>query len=393
MLIHFRDKMEIGKPEMNIGLDRIYAAESRICKIDGENGRLYYRGYPIDVLAERSNFEEVSYLLVYGKLPSIEELSRFRKELREERNLSSGTINMISQMSKRNAHPMHILSATVASIASEDVDINDRSDGAELRRSVKLIAKMASIVATIGRYIGGEEYQAPDPELPHAANFLYMLTGKSPDSFQAKIIDLMFMLQAEHSTNASTFAALVTSSTLADMYMSISSGINALSGVLHGGADEAALKMMKSIGKPENANEYIENALASKQKIMGFGHRVYKAYDPRAKILRKYMEELEGHSNPDSKTLTDIALEIERIMAAKKLGEAKGIWPNIDFFTGPVYTAVGMPGYLFTPVFAASRISGWCAHIIEYRKNNRLIRPLEYYSGEIGIEYMPIEKR
>ncbi len=383
--------VEAEKPHISSGLEGVYIAESSICKVDGQNGRLYYRGYSIDVLSSNSNFAEVCYLLLNGKLPSSAEFSDFNRQLVEARDLPEGVVNIIKEMSKKS-HPMDILRTAVSSLSAYDAETADQSPEANLRKSIRIISKMSSIVATIGRINAGGSYVAPDKSLSHEENFLYMLNAKKPDKRQVDIMRDMFIIHAEHSSNASTFGTMVAGSTLADIYSAITSGISVLKGPLHGGADEAALRMMKAIGSPDNTEAYIDSALAGKQKIMGFGHRVYKAYDPRAKIIKAYLESLQLDASAEVKTYTAIALRAEKMMV-EKLSQSHGIWPNVDFFAGPVYVAAGVPPELFTPIFAASRSPGWCAHMLEYWKNNKLFRPLEVYTGQLDLQYVPIEKR
>ena len=377
--------------EVHPGLDGVYATEGKVCKVDGLAGKLYYRGYSIESLTTNSNFEEVSYLLLYGKLPNERELTGFKNDLIAHRKLSKETVRIIKMMSK-NAHPMDVLRTAVSALPAEDPHAYDSSEEDNLRKAKILIAQMASIVAAIGRAREGKRIIKPDSKLSHTDNFYYMLTGKKPEQKISKFMDTMFMLQAEHSTNASTFATLVAGSTLADIYSAITSGIATLKGPLHGGADEAALKMIRAIGKPDNTEKYIEEALAGKQKIMGFGHRVYKTYDPRAKILRAYLTDLQQSATGEVKDLVEISLRAEKMMI-EKLGQSHGIWPNVDFFTGPLYVWAGVDPDIFTPIFAASRISGWSAHMIEYWEHNKIFRPLEVYTGQTDLEYVPIDKR
>ena len=369
------------------GLEGVSFSESSICKVDGINGRLYYRGYSIEELAGNSTFEEVCYLLLYGKLPKKAELAGFTKKLLAERELNDETINLIKTMRKK-AVPMDTLRTAVSMLPAYDRDAYGNSEESNMRKSISLISKIGSITAVIGN----GSYIEPNPELNHAANFLYMLKGKAPSARDSRILDLMMLLHAEHSSNASTFSALVTGSTLADIYAAITSAIATLKGPLHGGADEAALRMMEKIGKPEKTEDYINKALEGKERIMGFGHRVYKAYDPRARIIRKELERLQKSSNDKVRNLAGIAFHAERMMI-ERLGKTKGIWPNVDFFSGPVYTSIGIPASIFTPLFAVSRIPGWCAHLLEYWKNNRLLRPLETYVGKLDLKYVPIGKR
>lgn len=376
--------------EIHKGLEGIYFTESKICKVDGQGGRLYYRGYPIEALALKSSFEEVCYLLLYGKLPNKTELNNFISGMKGERSLPKEVINLIKETSGR-AHAMDIARTAISILPAYDKNAYDASEEANMGKAVKLISKLASIVAAIGSSYRGR-YTAPDNSLSHAENFLYMLTGKKPDKEKARLLDTMLILHAEHSSNASTFSSLVTGSTLADLYASVTAGMATLKGPLHGGADEAALKMMKEIGEPENTERYINEALNGKARIMGFGHRVYKTYDPRAKIIKAELELLQNDASKEVSNLTRIALTAEQLMV-EKLGKTKGIWPNIDFFAGPVYTWIGIAPELFTPLFAASRVPGWCAHMIEYWRSNRLLRPLERYTGQVDLEYIEIEDR
>ncbi len=374
------------------GLEGIYIADTTLCKIDGQNGKLWYRGYPIETLAEKSTYEEVAFLLLYGHLPTRKELDTFTQKLISEREVPEAIENIIADFAGR-MHPNDILRTCVSALPSFDTDMADKSPDANLERAIKLTAKMPTIVAMIGRYKQGKPVVQPSSKLSHAANFLYMLTGKEPDKESSKLIDLMYILHAEHGSNASTFSTLVTGSTLADVYAAVVAGISTLRGPLHGGADEAALNMMKAIGEPDNTEAYIEDALAGKQRIMGFGHRVYKAYDPRAKIVYNYLKSfMQKTTDPKIEKLLEIAIRAEKLME-EKLSKTKGIWPNIDFFAGPLYTAMEIPSDLFTPVFAASRVVGWTAHLFEYWQNNRLFRPLDHYVGQLDLKYVPIDQR
>ncbi len=374
------------------GLEGVFISDTTLCKIDGAKGKLWYRGYPIEVLAEKSNYEEVAFLLLYGHLPNKHEFQVFDRKLKDEREVSDEIKQIIKTFSGK-AHPNDVLRSCVSSLSSYDEDMNDKSNEANLERAIKLIAKMPTIVAMIGRQNRGKPFISPNDDLGHSENFLYMLTGKVPDKESCKLIDLMFVLHAEHGSNASTFSTLVTGSTLADVYSAVVAGISTLRGPLHGGADEAALKMMKAIGEPENTESYIEDALNGKQRIMGFGHRVYKAYDPRAKVVYNYLKVfMKNTTDMQVEKLLEIAIRAEKLME-EKLSKTKGIWPNIDFFAGPLYTAMDIPSDLFTPIFAASRMAGWTAHLFEYWENNRLFRPLDNYVGKLDIPYVEISKR
>ena len=379
------------QPEIHKGLDGVYVSESTICKVDGAQGRLYYRGYPIEDIAKNSSYEEASYLLLNGKLPTKSELEDFSAKLKAERELPDKIINLIIESASKS-DPMDILRTAVSYLSIYDGDTKTQTKEANIKKAIKLISKTSSIVATIGAAMNGKGYTKPDLSLSHSENFLYMLKVEKPTPDEVKPIEMMFILQAEHSTNASTFATMVAGSTLADLYSAATAGISALKGPLHGGADEEALKMMEAIGDPSNTESYINDALAGKKKIMGFGHRVYKTYDPRAKIIKGYLLTLQQNPSPEIKKLTEIALRGEKLMI-DKLGKTHGIWPNVDFFAGPVYVSVGIKVDLFTPLFAASRMAGWCAHMIEYWEDNKLIRPLELYKGEIDKKYLPISER
>ncbi|MDE1856580.1 MAG: citrate synthase/methylcitrate synthase [Candidatus Micrarchaeota archaeon] len=383
--------MAEAKPNINLGLEGVYFTESSVCKIDGIAGRLWYRGYPIEELADQSTFEEVSYLLLYGRLPKRKELDDFSSQLAEERALPEKTARIIADMSGKT-DPMHVMATAASSLSAYDREADDTTRDANLRKSVRLISKLTSIVSSIGRYSAGMEAMQPDGNMGHIENFLYTLTGRRPSADAVSNTQAMFILQAEHSSNASTFSALVTASTLSDIYSAVTTGINTLKGPLHGEADEAALRMLRAIGTPDNTERYIEEALAGKQRIMGFGHRIYKTYDPRARIIKRRLEALQGSASEEIGRLTQIALRAEKLMI-DRLGQSHGIWPNIDFFAGPVYLSAGIPVELFTPIFAASRVSGWCAHILEYWQNNRLIRPLDYYTGTLDLKYVPIDAR
>jgi citrate synthase len=382
---------EADSPTINQGLQGVYFQKSTICKVDGEAGKLYYRGYPIETIVKNSNYEEVAYLLLFGKLPKIAELEEFESQLRSERDIPDTILKMISD-SAEQADPMDILRSAVSMLSIYDTETADASVEASARKAIRLMSKITTIVAAIGRARQKQPYVKPDDNLGHVQNFLYMLKGTIPTTQEIKPMEMMYMLQAEHSSNASTFSTLVTGSTLADLYSAVTAGIATLKGPLHGGADEEALKMMYAIGDPANTEQYILDALAGKKKIMGFGHRVYKAYDPRARIIKDYLVSLQNSTSEEVRNLTSIALKAEKLMV-DKLGESHGIWPNVDFFAGPVYRSVDIPLELFTPLFAASRIAGWNAHMIEYWQDNKLIRPLEFYTGQLDLQYVPIENR
>ena len=379
-------------PTIIKGLEGVYFTETKICKVDGLRGRLWYRGYSIESLAKNSSFEEVSYLILYGRLPKKDELDGFKARLISSMALDNGIVELLKSLNGKML-PMDILRTAVSAMpAFSEKKVYQNDSEEHIAESIEIIGRIAGVVATIGAMMNNLGYSKPDSSRGIAYNILYMMTGKKPEEKAAKMLDVMMILHAEHSSNASTFSTIVAGSTMADLYSAITAGICALKGPLHGGADEKALDMMKDIGDPNNTEKYIEDALAGKKRIMGFGHRVYKTYDPRAKVIKAYLEDIQNGSTMEVQTLTAIALKAEKLMI-DKLGESKGIWPNVDFFSGPVYTYIGIPKSLFTPLFAASRSPGWCAHMLEYWQDNRLIRPLDYYNGQLDIPYTPIDQR
>ncbi len=373
---------------INKGLEGVYFTQSRICKVDGIKGKLYYRGYTIEELVKKSTYEEICYLLLYKRLPTLKELKNFKMKLENKRSLNSDIIYLIQNAGNNDV--MHVLRTTISAIAEKVNAPDDQSHS--LENCINIIAKISSIVATIGRIRAGLNYIEPKKNMGYAESFLYMLNGKIPNKKDIKIMDKMLILHAEHSSNASTFSAIVTASTLSDIYSAITSAIGTLKGPLHGEADENALRMLYNIAKPQNTEKYINNALKDKEKIMGFGHRIYKTYDPRAKIIRSTLVEMEKSSNVEIRNITKIALRAEKMMV-EKLGKTHNIWPNVDFFAGPVYRYIGIPLELFTPLFAVGRSPGWCAHVMEYWEDNKLIRPLEKYTGAIERKYIKIQDR
>ena len=370
------------------GLEGVIAAITSISCIDGEEGILIYRGIPIQVMAKNSTFEETAYFLLFGKLPTRTELDYFIGDLKEHRALSEHEIGCILNFPK-NAHPMDALRTAVSIMGLNDPMKGAESRDINLRIGIKIIAKIPSIIAAFDRMRKGKEIIQPDSNLSHAENFLYMLRGEKPDTEDARILDIALILHADHGMNASTFGSMVTASTLSDMYSAIVTGIGTLKGPLHGGANERVLKMIKEIGSEDKAEEYVLNALAEHRKIMGFGHRVYKAYDPRAKILKEYAERL-SEKNGDMKFI-NIGKKIEEVMI-REVGK-KGIFPNVDFYSGIVYHFLDIPTDLFTPIFAMSRVAGWVAHIVEYLQANRIFRPRAIYNGPVDVEYTPMEER
>jgi citrate synthase len=372
--------------ELARGLKDVVLDTTESSFIDGEVGILLYRGYNIHDLAQQSNFVEVSYLLLYGSLPSASELEALTKRLVGYRKLPAEVIQVIRLV--KDAHPMDVLRTAVSAVAAFDPDVEDNSRDANLRKSERLIAQFPAIVAAHHRIRRGQEPVEPRADLSHAANFLYMLEGKEPEQEAVDAMDLDFLLHAEHGANASAFAARVTASTLSDMHSSIVTAIGTLKGPLHGGAAEAVQTMTSEIGDPSNAQAYIKEKLEKKERIMGFGHRVYRAEDPRARHMRersKALGETKGHSE-----WYEILTTVEQEM---KPYQSRGIFVNVDFYAGSVYALLGLPEDLFVPIFAIGRIPGWCVEILEQYDNNMLIRPLLQYTGPKDVPFVPLSHR
>jgi citrate synthase len=373
--------------ELVPGLEGVPIAKSAISFVDGQAGKLEYRGIDVEDLAEHSSFEETSLLLLNGELPSEKELDAFSQEMIGYRKLKYRIIDLIKCLPE-TGHPMDALQAAVAAIGM--FYPRRRAMDATTRRQAcyRLIAKLPTVVAAFERLRKGDDHIPPNPNLSHAGNFLYMLNGKEPDPIRERILDVCLILHADHTMNASTFAGRVVGSTLADPYCVVSSALGALSGPLHGGANEDAILLFRKIGKPENAKAAVDEMIGRKEKLPGFGHRVYKTTDPRAKILKQYAEQLTRASGSPN---YEIALEVERLGIAH-YGE-KGIWPNVDFYAGIVYSELGIPTECFTPIFAIARVSGWLAHWLEQLDNNRIFRPTQMYTGKHSQRYVAVAKR
>jgi len=368
------------------GLKDVYFATSEASFIDGAIGKLLYRGYNIDDMARNATFEETVYLLLYGKLPTAKELSDFDAHLRANRSLPHEVLQIIELV--KTAHPMDVLRTAVSALAAFDPDTADNSKEATLRKGIRLTAQAPTIVAAHDRIRQGKAAIEPNHQLGHATNFLYMLFGKEPDPEEAKLIDLDFVLHAEHGSNASAFAARVTASTLADLHCAVTSGVATLKGPAHGGAAEAVMKMALEIGTPERASDYARGLLESGGRIMGFGHRVYHAEDPRARHMRdrsKWLAERKGEPR-----WYQILAELETAMQPYA---AKGICVNVDFYAGSVYYLLGVAEDLFIPIFAMGRIPGWTLQVMEQFADNILIRPLTEYVGPMDVPYVPIKDR
>jgi citrate synthase len=370
---------------MSKGLEGVVAAQTAISFIDGLNGRLFYRGIEINELAERSSFEETTALLWYGKLPTREQLDRFKEKFVANRQIPNEVIAVLLTLPKKTG-PMEVLRTAVSTLSTYDPEDLDNSLEANVHKSIRLTASLPTIVAAWDRIRNGKWPITPSAQLSHAANFLYMLTGKEPSEAAAEVLDTALILHADHGLNASTFAARITASTLSDLHSAIVSAIGTLKGPLHGGANEQVMRMLLEIGDVDRVDQWVRGALAAKKKIMGFGHRVYKADDPRATWLQKLARELgEASGNPRWFQMSE---RIRRLVQ-----EAKPLPVNVDFYSASVYYTMGIPLDLFTPIFAVSRVAGWTAHIYEQYSDNRLIRPESEYVGPSDVPYVPLEER
>lgn len=415
------------------GLEGAIACESKVGYVNGSQGALLYRGYDVFDLCAHSTFEEVIYLLKRGDLPTEPQLALFKTKLAQYREVPQ-TLRMLMAFPVEELHPMGALRLGTNYMRREftTLDKNIRPDEATtigtdedsipmetlprgeqeaiykfrrsensqqpemdeqagVRAAMHLVAGLATVTAAIARIRRGKMPLDPDPELGFSANYLYMLNGRRPTPVEERIMDINLILHADHGMNASTFAAIVVASTLSDMYASVGSGVAALMGPLHGGANEQVLGMLEDIGGPDQVPAWLDKRLARKEKIPGFGHRVYKTYDPRARILGPLAKAI-ASDNPRTKRLYETAAELEQ-QFIKRLGESKKLYPNVDFFSGLVYRALGIPTEFFTPTFAVSRVAGWTARVLEYLEHNRLFRPRAIYTGPIHCDYVPISQR
>jgi citrate synthase len=368
------------------GLEGIVATTSQICYIDGEKGILSYRGYNIHTLAENATFEEVIYLLWHGELPDRSELNELKRALVSERELPPEITDFLGRVPE-GASPMDVLRTAVSMLSLYDPLADDGSEQANRKKATELMARVSTLVTTFNRLRCKQPVIASDPSLGYAANFLYCLTGRRPDNISERAFDVALILHADHELNASTFAARVTAATLSDIYSAATSAIGALKGPLHGGANEAVIKLLLSVQSPDEAAEMAKRNLDNKQKIPGFGHRVYRVLDPRAIHLKQMSDELgkrTGHTE-----LYEKSTRLERTVK-----DMKDLNANVDFYSASTYYSLGIPVDLFTSVFAVSRMSGWTAHVLEQYSNNRLIRPRADYTGASdGQTWVPLENR
>ena len=417
------------------GLEGAIACESKIGYVNGAKGWLIYRGYNIFDLCAYATFEEVSYLILHGRLPNARQLKYFKNKLRRYRHMPK-TLRRVMSFPLEDMHPMAALRLcmnmtrqefTAADMEKARPDVQEaigsdedsipmetvptgekeaiyefkrkelkgiekrRRDVEDIESCYHLIAGASTMTAAISRIRQGLMPIEPHPELDHAANYLYMMTGHVPSAAEERVMDIALTLHADHGMNASTFAAMVVASTLSDIYFSVGSGVAALSGPLHGGANEQVIATLNEIGAPENVAEWFASARARKQKIMGFGHRVYKAYDPRARVLGPLAQHM-AKRNKEARNLFRTAAELEKVVV-NTLGAEKNIFPNVDFFSGIVYKCLGIPAELFTPTFAVARVSGWTGRVLEYLKNNRIFRPRAMYTGPFDKAFTPMDKR
>ncbi len=375
-------------PVFDKGLANTIAAESEMSFIDGENGILEYVGIDIDSLARNSTYEEVVYLLWHRQLPTRAQLDAFTKTIRAEYDLPEGMWKMIAGM-PRDAAPMHALRTLVSALALYDPAADEGSLEANTRKAIALVAKCPTLIAAFDRHRKGKPFVKPDQNQSIAANFLRMLNDEQPTETMARALDICLILHADHGLNASTFAGRVTIATLSDMYSAMTSAIGTLKGPLHGGANEAVMHMLNEIGDMSKVDDYINGKIERREKIMGFGHRVYKAYDPRATYLKTFAKQISEDTG--NQKLYEMSSRIEQIM--DEAVAAKGIYPNVDFYSATTYFSIGLEIDLFTPMFAMSRIAGWAGHCIEQLNDNRLIRPRIAYMGPHDQPYTPIEQR
>ena len=363
----------------------IVAAQTRLSDIDGEHGRLWYVGYPIEELAQNATYEETVHLLHHLRLPTQPELDDLVDFMVEQRDPSVFIEELMPTLAQQTS-PMSMLRTSVSAASAYDPDGWDNSTEANERKAIRLVARTPTFLAMYHRLRTGQEVVPPNPKLPHAANFLYMLTGVEPSREDADVLDATFILYADHTMNASTFTARIIASTLADIHSAITGAIAALKGPLHGGANEEAMKMLEEVGSPERADAYVRDRLARKEKIMGFGHAVYRTMDPRARILKRLSKETgERHGDVSWYRISEAIEE-----AALR---AKGLNPNVDFYAASVYHTLGIPTDLMTPVFTIARMAGWTAHVREQYADNRVIRPDSEYVGPRDQRWVPIEDR
>lgn len=380
------------KPRSKAGLEGVVAVPSSICFIDGAAGRLVYRGYEIGDLVEHATFEEVAFLLWEGDLPDREQLAGLREELGRGAAIPPHVMSLLKDLPKQT-QPMDALRTAVSALATADPDLENDDRPADRRKAARITAQLPTIVAAFHRLRNGQQPVSPDRTLPLAANFLYMLNGKRPHDTLSRVLDAALVLHAEHGMNASTFAARVTAATMADLHAAITAASAALKGPLHGGANQDVMHLLLSCGDAEAAVRKVTQMLASGQKVPGFGHRVYRTFDPRAHFLRKMSKQLgEAAGNTRWYEMSERLIPIMRDTPNAE-GKPRNLNPNVDFFSASAYYTVGIPIDLFTPIFAIARVAGWSAHVMEQHENNRIIRPTDDYTGPFDRKVVPISQR
>ena len=377
--------------EFKQGLEGIIAGESAICLIDGDQRRLSYRGYNVADLAKKSSFEETTYLLLKGDLPTAKELKNFQAELIKARYIPSQILAMIALVPPPT-HPMDMLRTIISALSNHEEFLNDNSESANFQKATRLIAQAPVIIAAYHRLRNNLQPIPPLKKLGLAANFLYMLTGEEDDEYSQKIFDQCLILHADHSFNASPFTARVTAATLSDIYSAVTAAISALKGPLHGGANQRVIDLLSQIGEVAKTGSFIDQMFLDGKKVPGFGHRVYRhCEDPRATILREASRTLAQHKK--NTKWYEISQEVEKQVISRAEAKGKPIFPNVDFYSASTYQVLGIDHELFTPIFAMSRLAGWCAHIIEQHSNNRLIRPKAHYIGSRDLSYLEVSQR
>ena len=380
------EETQTATVEIHRGLKGVYFDRSKVCFIDGRAGELLYRGYSIHDLAQQSTFEETCFLLLHGELPSAQALRAFDAELKAARVLPAAVYDIVRALQR--AHPMDVLRTAVSALAASDPDVGDNSPEATLRKGIRITSQVPMIVAAHDHIRNGREPVAPDPELGHAANFLHMLKGQRPSANTSRLMDIDMILHAEHGSNASAFTARVIAGTDANLHAAVTGAIAALSGPAHGGAAENVMRMAQEIGDASRAAEYVKRKRASKEAVMGFGHRVYRAEDPRARHMRAGVEQLSREmGQPQWYQI------LEALVEAMKPYARHGVNVNVDFYAGVVYYLNGIAEDLFVPIFAIGRVPGWTVQVLEQFENNILLRPLTLYNGPAPRPYVPLAQR
>ncbi len=377
--------------ELKRGLEGVLVAESELSHVDGEVGKLVYRGYDIEELARGASYEEVLYLLWHGSLPTRDQLDAFSSSLAAERGVDPEVLETTQTLADTEERPMAALRTATSMLSAYDDDEAVEGREETIEQGTRITAKMPTVLAAFERARQGKAPVDPDPDLSHAGNFLYMLTGTEPDAVSEETFDMALTLHADHGLNASTFTAMVIGSTMADVYSGVTGGIGALSGSLHGGANQDVMELLYEIdASSKDPVQWVKDAREAGRRVPGFGHRVYQVKDPRARILEEKLRDLAESSG--NRTWLEYTTAIEEYLTEEGLVE-KGIAPNVDFYSGSVYDSMGIPMDLFTPIFAMSRVGGWVAHVAEYQENNRLIRPRARYTGPESAEFVPIDER